>query len=354
MGSVPFLQAFEVLLRSRSLQIKVGLLVLVALGVLVGFIFALGHFSTAEGQTFYVDFKFVGSLADGAPVKVSGIKVGKVQEIQFLAGKYDATLKRRVFVRLKVWVESRALPAIRTDSNFYINTQGVLGEQYLEITPGNQDDPQSKQLASGAILVGQDPPRADLVIARLYTFLETITDLLQKERQSLVNIVKNGARSLENLDKILVENREKVKKLLDDADKLIVEATDLSRDVRSGLGGGRTLRSTLANVNRMTYTLNRELDPLLVKAKKALDSAAELGKVIGPEQRDKLLKVLDRILAITDKVDRIAGDTQTIVARVRSGQGTAGALVMDREIYEDVKEMVRDLKRNPWKFFWKE
>ena len=344
----------EVFLRSRALQIKVGLLVLVALGVLAAFVFALGHFSTAKGQSFYVDFKFVGSLAEGAPVKVSGIKVGKIEQIQFFAGKYEPSLKRRVFVRLKVWVEDRARPAIRSDSHFYINTQGVLGEQYLEITPGNQDDPKSRQIPAGATLVGEDPPRADLVIARLYTFLETITDLLQKERETIVGMVKNGARSLENLDRILVENRSKITKLLDDADRLVVEATDLSRDVRTGLDGGRTLRSSLANVNRMTNTLNRELDPLLGKAKKALDSAAELGKVIGPEQRDKLLKVLDRILTITDKVDRIAGDTQHIVARVRTGQGTAGALVMDREIYEDVKEMVRDLKRNPWKFFWKE
>ena len=28
--------------------------------------------------------------------------------------------------------------------------------------------------------------------------------------------------------------------------------------------------------------------------------------------------------------------------------------VMDEQIYDDVQEMVRDLKHNPWKFFWKE
>ena len=31
-----------------------------------------------------------------------------------------------------------------------------------------------------------------------------------------------------------------------------------------------------------------------------------------------------------------------------------GSLVMDEAIYDDVQEMVRDLKHNPWKFFWKE
>jgi phospholipid/cholesterol/gamma-HCH transport system substrate-binding protein len=329
-------------------------LVLSSLAILGGFIFALGHFSASSGQVFYVDFKFVGNLPAGAPVKVSGIKIGKVKEIQFLAGKYDAKLKRRVYVRLKVWVENRALKAIRTDSNFYINTQGVLGEQYLEITPGNLDSKKSKQIAAGEIRVGEDPPRADLIVARLYSFLETVTNLLKSERKTIVQIVRTGAKSLENLNIILVENRTRVSKLLDDADKLVTEATALSKDVRHGIGGGRTIRNTLANVNRMTYTLSKELDPLLAKAKKALDSAAELGKIIGPEQRKKILKILDRVLTITQKVDGLAGDAAHIVAEVRRGKGTAGALVMDREIYEDIKEMVRDLKRNPWKFFWKE
>jgi phospholipid/cholesterol/gamma-HCH transport system substrate-binding protein len=39
---------------------------------------------------------------------------------------------------------------------------------------------------------------------------------------------------------------------------------------------------------------------------------------------------------------------------VRKGNGTAGALLVREEIYADLREMIRDLKRNPWKFFWKE
>lgn len=341
-------------MRSRALQIKVGILVLVAAAVLVGFIFALGHFSTSKGRIIYVDFNFVGNLAEGAPVKVSGIKVGKVKEIEFLAGRYDSKVKRRVFVRLKLWVENRAVRVIRTDSQFYINTQGVLGEQYVEITPGNLDDKQSKQIPEGAIRRGTDPPRADLIVSRLYTFLDQVTDLLTKERNTLVSAVKSGARSLDTLDKMLQENRTRVSKLLDDADRLTLEVTEVTTRVKGTIGTGYQIRSTIANLNSVTSKINRELDPLLDKAKKALNSAAELGKVIGPEQRAKINRIMDRLLTITAKVDRIAGDAETIVANVRRGRGTAGALVMDREIYEDVKEMVRDLKRNPWKFFWKE
>lgn len=341
-------------MHSRGLQIKVGLLVLFSLGILGGFIFALGHFSSSSGYNIHVDFKFVGTLAEGAPVKVSGMKVGKVKEIKFLAGKMDPDRKRRVWVRLTLWIENRARDAVRSDSAFYINTQGVLGEQYVEITPGNRDDPKSKVIAEGDIREGEDPPRVDLIMSRLYSLLETVTDLLQKERQSLVKVIHNGAKSLETLEKVLSDNRGRISKVLDDADKLINEATTLAQSANRGLGNGHQIQTALANVNRVTSTLAKDLDPLLDKARKALDGAAELGQVIGPDQRKKLNELLDRVLALTRKADTIVGDTQRIVSDVRAGRGTAGALVMDREVYEDVKEMVRDLKRNPWKFFWKE
>ena len=43
-----------------------------------------------------------------------------------------------------------------------------------------------------------------------------------------------------------------------------------------------------------------------------------------------------------------------IVAHIKKGDGTVGALVMDEAVYDDVQEMVRDLKHNPWKFLWKD
>jgi phospholipid/cholesterol/gamma-HCH transport system substrate-binding protein len=43
-----------------------------------------------------------------------------------------------------------------------------------------------------------------------------------------------------------------------------------------------------------------------------------------------------------------------MVTDLRKGKGTAGALLVREEVYADLREMIRDLKRNPWKFFWKE
>jgi len=157
-------------MRERALEFRVGLLIVVSAAILVGFVFVLGNFSLRSGFTLQVDYEYVGSLQPGAPVKVSGIKVGKVESVEFLGGQIDDKLHQRVQVRVTAWIEDRAHDSIRSDAEFYINTAGVLGEQYLEIVPGTDWD--HPAMAAGSIAHGRpavhDPPRTDLVVSRLY------------------------------------------------------------------------------------------------------------------------------------------------------------------------------------------
>src|SRR5206468_3984985 len=106
---------------------------LISTAILLAFIFILGNFSLHSGFTIEVDYDYIGALQPGAPVKVSGIKVGKVEGVEFLGGKVDPKLGKRVQVRVTAWIEDRVRDSIRSDAEFFINTAGVLAEQYLEI-----------------------------------------------------------------------------------------------------------------------------------------------------------------------------------------------------------------------------
>ncbi len=323
-------------------------------GILAGFVFILGNFSTQKGFFFYVDFPFVGNLAKGAPVKVAGIKVGKIEEIRFLAGKYDPKVKRRVYVRLKVWVEERARKAIRTDSEFYINTEGVLGEQYLEITPGSVGDAKHPALKDGQVVAGKAPPRADLIVARLYSFLDVVTKLLDKEKDHIGEALTGAISALRTANDMLTENRDSIHNLLVKGESLATEAEGLAKSVHKGIGDGSRIQRVLARTDRAVGTLSRRMDSTFDKVDKALDEVDRLAKLVGPKERDKVLATLDKVLALAAKADRIANEALALVKHVRRGKGTAGALVMDHEVYEDLREMVKDLRRHPWKFFWKE
>jgi phospholipid/cholesterol/gamma-HCH transport system substrate-binding protein len=76
-------------------------------------------------------------------------------------------------------------------------------------------------------------------------------------------------------------------------------------------------------------------------------AVADARDVFGPEQRTMLKST------IKDASATLA-DAQNIVNNMKKGEGTVGALLMDEEIYDDVQEMLRDLKHNPWKLFWRE
>src|ERR1043165_7743723 len=179
-------------MRESSLELKVGVLILVSSAILIGLIIILGNFSLRSGFTLRLDFDYIGSLAAGAPVKLSGVKVGKV-EAGALDGAIDPAIDKRVQVRVTAWVEDRVADAIRADAEFFINTAGVLGEQYLEIVPGR--DWQRPPLAPGSVVhaapLGHAPPRTDLVVARLYEVLDGVSSVLRDDRDAIKHLLAN-------------------------------------------------------------------------------------------------------------------------------------------------------------------
>jgi len=333
--------------RSRA----AGTLFVLSLALLGAFVVILGNVSLAHGWRFAVDFDFSGNLQSGAPVKVSGIKVGKVEAVELWGGRMDPQVGRRVQVRVRVWVEDRVRDSIRQDAEFFVNTAGVLGEQYLEVQPGSWDKP---PLAPGAIVRGVDPPRIDLIVARAYEFLDDITSLLRDDRALIRDFLKNGAHMVRTLDGILGDNKDEIGRLIGNLDRFTSETTKLVVDVRSGIGDPARLRATLGNVERLSASINQQINPLLAKAQKALDGVANVTDVVREGDKEKLRRTIDQLVKLSDRVQTLTADAQHIVGEVKRGKGTAGALLVDETIYDDLKEMVRDLKHNPWKFLWRQ
>jgi phospholipid/cholesterol/gamma-HCH transport system substrate-binding protein len=335
----------------KRLELKVGALVAASLALLGGFIVLLGNFSLRGGTRYRINFDYSGNIQSGAAVKISGIKVGKVDDVRFLGGAIDADTKQPVWVQVVAFVEDRAKDAIHANAEFYISTQGVLGEQYLEIRPGAVEKP---ALDASVSHTGESPPRTDLIVSKLYQFLESITDLLRDDKQVIRDFLKSGASVVRTLDEILKANQTEIGRLLVNVDNLTKEASGVLASIRSGIGDAKQIRATLANVETISAAVKRDIEPLIAKAKRALDGVDNVTSTVGPAEKKKIQQALDHLLAVADKAQGIATDAQVLVADVKRGKGTAGAFLVNQEIYDDLKELVRDLKRNPWKFFWKE
>ena len=335
----------------RSLELRVGLLIVVAAAILGGFLFVLGNFAVGKGYHLFVDFDFSGNLQPGAPVKVSGIKVGKVDDILFLGGKLDEKTGRRVQVRVDVWVEDRVKEAIRENAEFFVNTAGVLGEQYLEIAPGSWDRP---PLGVERTVVGVNPPRTDLIVARLYDFLDSTTQLLHDDKDLLKRLLENSADAVTELDRLLKDNRAEIGGLIRAGSRFADEGAGLLADVRAGVGDPRRLGRLVGDLDGTLVSAKGALDTLTPKAGRFLDEGSQTLGLLTEPRLERALVLADSASAFLGRSGTLVDSANGLLSDLRAGKGTAGALLVKEELYADIREMVRDLKRNPWKFLWKE
>ena len=118
---------------SRSIDISTGLFVLLGFAALA---FLVTQITSREfslgGQSYRLVAKYenVGGLKVGAPISMAGVTIGRVEEIG-----YDMNLLKAV-VRLRI--DSR-YDEIPDDSDAGIFTAGLLGGQYVGISPGGSD-----------------------------------------------------------------------------------------------------------------------------------------------------------------------------------------------------------------------
>jgi len=134
--------------RNEKLELKVGLFI--GLGIFIGFliVFSLSDvYLLQKGYKVNVLFDFVNGIKQNAPIRLAGVNVGEVKEIHLY---YDENAKR-TRVRLGLWIAGDA--KLETDCVARINTLGLLGEQYLEITPGKAD----RFLKPGDNIDGRNP-----------------------------------------------------------------------------------------------------------------------------------------------------------------------------------------------------
>jgi len=338
--------------QEKSIEVKVGVLILVSLGILAAFVLIMGGLSFEKTYAVYVDFDNPGGLQSGAPVRVAGVKVGKVSELTFMGGKIDPKTNRRTLVRAKLNIEARVKESIHDDADFYVTTQGVLGEQFLAIDPGS---PQKGVLPEGTIVKGIDPPRLDLFLAKAYELLDTTMNGIRNNRELLSDIATNTAGLLKGLNTTLTDNRERINRTMANLESLTAEANTLTVHARTQYVDNPKISRTIDNIDRLSSDIQKDSGPLLKDARESLANLNRASKVIGGEEEQaKLKKTIEEVAQLAARANATAADAQAIVQHIKKGSGTVGALVMDEAIYDDVQEMVRDLKHNPWKFLWRE
>jgi phospholipid/cholesterol/gamma-HCH transport system substrate-binding protein len=118
---------------SRSMEIAVGLFVaggFAALFMLAMQVSNLSASISSENYTVTAAFQNIGGLKVRSPVTVSGVRVGRVEAIDYDTHAYEAVVTMRIEDRYNTFPE---------DTSASIFTAGLLGEQYIALQPGGSD-----------------------------------------------------------------------------------------------------------------------------------------------------------------------------------------------------------------------
>lgn len=333
-------------MKERSIEVKVGALILVALVILGGFIVIMGGLNFQATYLIYVDFENPSGLQAGAPVRLAGLKIGKVSEIQFRGTELTTkTSEPPAPIRVVLKIESRYRTAIRENSRFYLTTQGVLGELFLAIEPGSADRP---VLAENAVVHGISPPRLDLLLSESYELLHRAYLGLTRNEQRISETFDGLHDTLRGTGDFFKKNGGKLDRIVDNVESATKEANSTLKAARERYVDNPQITRILGHVEHTSENLDKNLGPLLTDAQK-------IAHALGSDQQlARYDKITANVSEATARANAAAGDAQAILAHVKRGEGTVGALVMDEALYDDLQEMLRDLKHNPWKFFWRQ
>jgi len=264
-------------------EVTVGALVLTGLAVFLGGTMWLGGRSFGRGDLLAIRFADVGNLKVSSPVKISGVQIGRVEEIRF-----EGVGNVLVMAGLPKEV------VVRTDAEAVIQGVGALGDVEIVLNPGKEGQP----LPKGQELTGRLSPG----------LFEEISDQASAALGGAQAILNQ--RTADDLHRTLVA-MERVMALY--ANPSRGPSAELSATLTSLRGLSDRLDSTLSN-------------PAVGRTFDNLDTAsANLGRMAA------------QLTATTARLD-------TLLGNVNRGRGTLGQLATDPGLYNDMRSTMQSMR----------
>ncbi len=141
------------MLHSKTIEVGVGLFVALGLAALFMLAMKVSNLATFAGEPGYevlARFENIGGLKVRSAVTMSGVRVGRVKAIEYDDTSYEAVVTLGIEERFK---------RIPTDTTASIFTAGLLGEQYIALDAGGEEeylgDGSEIQLSQSALILEQ-------------------------------------------------------------------------------------------------------------------------------------------------------------------------------------------------------
>jgi phospholipid/cholesterol/gamma-HCH transport system substrate-binding protein len=351
--------------KPKEKTIRVGLLAAGALLVLMIFVFFIGSEQKifSRKNEYKVRLDNVTGLAEGNPVKISGVTVGVIKDI---------TLPRDPKMRdvdIMLMVDRKYADRIRTDSRARLKKLGLLaGDSYIDISPGS---PKFDSLEPGSLI----PAARQTNVDQLISSGEDLVDNFVQISYSLKNVLGRVDRG-EGLIGELTSTPETKQRITDAFLTTLNKTNAILSHVESGKGlvgklvyddaFAASFTGSLQETAHSLQTLVNDVQGSLKSGQGAIPALLS-----DPEGKKKILDLVENLrlasanlAAITASYqsgqglvprlmnDKAYGDQALVeftgllhqlndtVAKVNRGEGTAGKLISDPAVYESVNDIL--------------
>lgn len=332
------------------LQLQVGAATVVTL-VLAVFLALLATARTlGETLTLRIRVLSPGALHPGAAVHLGGEAIGEVVAIR------DRRLARRgssgeggaaeATVEIEARVARAWQHALHQNSAYFAWSPNVLTEAVLEVGPPPGGAAPGKVVQDGEVLRGQDPPEIGLLLTHLHHSLvaaKGVADELRPDWEDL----RGALRQLDLTGAQVVADGQLARIGTQGG-----QALDAARHLRRALGESAAPERTLALSRELSRSAER-LSPELVAAGLQLAMAEAqvqaLGQDLHAARRQQLSDTVVLLRRLFDLYERLNVDVLSMVRYVESGRGTLGGFNQDLQIFDELKELHRLMKRESWR-----
>jgi len=299
-------------MKKMGTETKVGIFVFLGIIVLAFMTVTVGRFHLGKeaGYRVYALFDSAAGVDRNSPVRIAGVHVGTVERISLERGKAKVALRIPPNVRLY------------EDAKAYLRSEGLLGERYIEISPGSEE--KSRLREEGLIQQGAPPVSLDQVLSRLGGIGEDMKAVLAPLGQILKGIdpekvghvVSNFETFSRDLSPLIADGRETLGNF---------------RNISAKLERGEGTLGKLINDDEAYRDVRKTLVALRDVAEKVRRGEGTLGKLINDDEAyQDARKTLVALRDVAEKVQR--------------GEGTLGKLINDDEAYQDARATLANLR----------
>jgi phospholipid/cholesterol/gamma-HCH transport system substrate-binding protein len=290
-------------------ELRVGLFVLVGLSVLAAGIFYVTGAGTLGPKYRLVTYlPDVSGLANGAPVRLDGVEVGNVESIKIAPRTGNVAQDRVRNIEVVLRVAKKYQADILTDSTTSLITEGLLGNEYVEVTRGFTGVP----LQDGEEVRGSSGVALKEVMARGADALQNL-QALSDTVQELIDGVKQGKGTLGKL----MTDQEAYNHL----NNILAKGEVIVANVQAGQG---TIGKLVAS-DEMYNKVDKGLDSVNVILTDVRSQKGTIGKLLYDP-------------ALYDEAKQAMANGDAVIGDVRAGKGTLGKLATDDTLYTKLKE----------------